>query len=126
MASSGRNVDRPSAARGTAVVISVAVLAAGGDPAGYYLARQAGCAVDYYTGVGERAGVWLGAGADAAGLVGQLDTAGEQTLRALLDGRAPDGRVLVAPVLRADPRGRLPAEPLVEAIRAQATRRGTT
>jgi hypothetical protein len=107
------------------VVISVAVLASGRDPAAYYLAQQAGCAADYYTGVGERAGVWLGAGAAAAGLVGQLDTAGEQTLRGLLDGHAPDGRVLVAPVLRADPRGRLLAAPLAQAIRAEAIRRGT-
>jgi len=106
------------------VVISVAVLASGSDPAGYYVARQAGCAADYYAGVGERAGAWLGAGAPATGLVGQLDDTGQQTLRALLDGRAPDGRVLVAPVPRADPRGRLPAAPLAEAIRAEATQRG--
>ncbi len=105
-------------------MISVAVLASGGDPAGYYLARRAGCAADYYTGVGERAGVWLGSGAATVGLAGQLDPAGEQTLRALLDGHAPDGRVLMAPVLRADPRGRLPAAPLAQAIRAEATHRG--
>jgi conjugative relaxase-like TrwC/TraI family protein len=106
------------------VVISIAMLAAGSDPAGYYLDRQAGCAADYYTGAGERAGVWLGSGAAAVGLAGQLDTAGEQILRGLLDGRAPDGRVLVPPVLRADPRGRLPAAPLVQALRARAADRG--
>ena len=44
-------------------------------------------------------------------------------LRALLGGCAPYGRVLVAPVLRADPRGWLPARPLVAAIRAEADRR---
>ena len=106
------------------MVISIGMLTAGSDPAGYYLARRAGCAAEYYTGAGERAGVWLGRGAAAAGLAGELDGEGERVLRALLDGRAPDGRVLVAPVLRADPRGRLPARPLVEAIRAEADRRG--
>jgi hypothetical protein len=34
--------------------------------------------------------------------------------------------VLVAPVLRADPRGRLPEAPLAEAIRAEMARRGAT
>lgn len=106
------------------MVISIAMLAAGPDPAGYYLARGAGCASDYYSGAGDRPGKWLGAGAAAAGLSGGLDPAGERVLRSLLDGQAVDGRVLVAPVLRADPRGWLPAGPLVEAIRAQAARRG--
>ena len=112
----------PAGERG--VVISIAMLTAGSEPARYYLARRAGCAADYYTGAGERAGIWLGQGAAAASLGGELDGEGERALRALLDGRAPDGRVLVAPVLRMDPRGRLPARPLVESIRAKATRRG--
>jgi hypothetical protein len=101
------------------VVISVAMLAAGSDPAGYYLARTGGCAADYYTGNAERAGVWAGSGAARLGLTGQLDPTGEKVLRSLLDGRAPDGRVLVAKVLRGDSRGRLPAKALVEAIRAR-------
>jgi conjugative relaxase-like TrwC/TraI family protein len=78
----------------------------------------------YYTGAAERAGVWLGSGAAQLGLTGQLDPAGEKVLRSLLDGRAPDGRVLVAPVLRGDSRGRLPARPLVEAIRSRADQLG--
>ena len=44
------------------MVISIGMLTAGSDPAGYYLARRAGCAAEYYTGAGERAGVWLGRG----------------------------------------------------------------
>ena len=111
-------------ARGRAVVISIGMLTAGSDPAGYYLTRRAGCPAEYYTGSGEPAGVWLGRGAAAAGLSGELDGESERVLRGLLDGRAPDGRVLVAPVLRADPRARLPARPLVDAIRAEAGRRG--
>lgn len=108
------------------MVISLKMLAADSDPAGYYLTRTAGCAADYYTGPTERtraakhAGIWLGSGAAASGLSGELDPAGEKVLRSLLDGRAPDGRVLVAAVLRGDNRGRLPATPLVEAIRSRA------
>jgi TrwC relaxase len=103
------------------VVISLAMLAAGSDPAGYYLARTGGCAADYYTGSAEPAGMWLGAGAARLSLAGELDPAGERVLRSLLDGQAPDGRLLAAPVLRGDPRGRLPAQPLLEAIRSRAS-----
>ena len=38
-------------------------------------------------------------------------------LRSLLDGQAPDGRVLVAPVLRGDSRGRLPARRATTGLR---------
>ncbi len=53
------------------MVVSVAMLGAGSDPAGYYLARQANCPADYYLGA-EPAGRWLGDGAAAAGLSGHL------------------------------------------------------
>ena len=105
------------------VVVSVAMLGAGSDPAGYYLARQANCPADYYLGA-EPMGRWLGSGAAAAGLTGRLDASSATTLRALLEGTTPDGRQLVAPVLRADPRGRLPAGPLVDAIQARADHDG--
>jgi hypothetical protein len=101
------------------VVVSVAMLGAGSDPASYYLSRQANCPADYYLGA-EPAGRWLGAGAAAAGLSGPLHPAGAETLRALLAGRSGDGLTLVPELSRADPRGRLPAKPLVEAIRRQA------
>lgn len=52
------------------------MLGAGRDAAGYYMSRCAGCTADYYTGVGERAGSWLGRGAATAGLAGALDAAG--------------------------------------------------
>jgi conjugative relaxase-like TrwC/TraI family protein len=101
------------------VVVSVSMLGSGSDPAGYYLSRQANCPADYYLGA-EPTGRWLGAGAAAAGLSGRLDPAGAQTLRALLAGRSGDGLTLVPELSRADPRGRLPAKPLVDAIRRQA------
>ncbi|HWA67782.1 MAG TPA: MobF family relaxase, partial [Mycobacteriales bacterium] len=58
----------------------------------------------------------LGDGARAAGLTGALDDAGERALRALLNGCGAGGDQLVAPVLRADPRRRLPAERLIRAL----------
>jgi hypothetical protein len=101
------------------VVVSVAMLGPGSDPAGYYLSRQANCPADYYLGA-EPSGRWLGAGATAIGLSGRLDPGGAETLRALLAGRSGDGLTLVPELSRADPRGRLPAKPLVDAIRKQA------
>ncbi len=79
----------------------------------YYIARQAGCPADYYTGSGERRGVWIGSGAHALGLTGEID---EAQFRALLAGRSPDGAAQwMAPVWRVDPRGKLPVQPLVAA-----------
>lgn len=106
-------------------MISLSMLRPGPDPAAYYLSKQAGCPADYYLGA-EPSGRWLGSGAAELGLTGVLDPAGGYALRALLAGEAPGGQVLVAPVLRADPRGRLPIAPLVDAVRARATERGTT
>jgi conjugative relaxase-like TrwC/TraI family protein len=97
-------------------VISIGRIGSGAGAADYYLEKQAGCELDYYTGDGEEVGRWLGDGAAALGLTGRLDDAGEQMLRALLSGCGPDGQPLVRPVLRADPRGLLLAEPLVRAF----------
>lgn len=96
-------------------VISIGRVGAA-DAATYYLDRQAGCELDYYTGAGEPRGRWLGDGAVALGLSAELTDSDEELLKALLAGCGPDGTRLVAPVLRADPRRRLPAEPLLHAI----------
>jgi hypothetical protein len=102
------------------VVVSVHMLGAGSDPAGYYLARQANCAADYYLDA-EPAGRWLGAGAAAAGLNGWVDTSGAKTLRDLLAGKPPGAEGMPAPTMvRADPRGRLDAKPLVDAVQDRA------
>jgi conjugative relaxase-like TrwC/TraI family protein len=100
-------------------VLSIGKLGAGASAADYYLRRQAGCDVDYYTGDGERAGVWCGSGARALGLEGPLTEQGERTLRALLAGETADGQRLVAPVMRADPRSKVPALEVVDAVRRQ-------
>src|SRR5664279_4660347 len=84
-------------------MISIGLLGAGGAAAEYYLRRQAGCQLDYYTGRGERAGLWIGGGAKAL---------------------SPVGERLVPPVWRSGPRSRLPAAPLVAAMSAAAAARG--
>jgi conjugative relaxase-like TrwC/TraI family protein len=102
------------------VVVSIGRLGSGPATADYYLDRQAGCATDYYTRPTQRRGRWLGDGARTVGLTGQLDHAGEDALRAMLDGRHPDGRQVLAPVLRLHPKAQLPAPPLLEAIQQVA------
>jgi conjugative relaxase-like TrwC/TraI family protein len=105
-------------------MLSIGKLAPGHGAAQYYLERV-GCPLEYYTGRGEAAGEWIGRGADALGLRGRLSTPEqEQVLRNLLAGSAPDGMQLVAPVLRADPRSRVPAAPVVRALQELADERG--
>jgi conjugative relaxase-like TrwC/TraI family protein len=105
-------------------VISIGVLGNGDKAADYYLGRQAGCEMEYYTGAGERRGEWIGRGATALGLRGEFDEAAELVMRGLLAGCGADGAQVANPVLRADPRGKVPAAPLVEAIRQQAAAKG--
>lgn len=102
-------------------MLSIGRLASATWAAEYYLSRQAGCPTDYYTGAGERPGRWWGSGAAALGLRGDVDA---DTLRALLAGRSPDGATrLLRPVLRTDPRGRLPVAPLADRLRRLAAER---
>jgi hypothetical protein len=102
------------------VVVSLGRLGSGPATADYYLERHAGCEADYYTGPTQQRGRWLGGGAQALGLTGELDHSGEDALRAMLDGRHPDGGKVLAPVLRLHPQARLPAARLLEAIQGIA------
>jgi len=105
-------------------VLTIARLGGGGRAADYYFDRKAGCEADYYTGDTGQPGEWFGNGAATAGLSGRLDAPGEEVLRALLAGCGGDGSALVRPVLRADPRGLLPARVLVAAVTRRATELG--
>lgn len=105
-------------------MLSIGLMGHAQGAADYYVARQAGCALDYYTGVGERRGTWTGPGAAALGLRGELDPDGETVLHGLLSGIGPDRERLVTAVYRSDPRGRVPAAPLVSAVRAAAATAG--
>lgn len=98
-------------------MISIGRLSNASAAADYYLTRQAGCSLDYYTGAGERRGAWHGRGAKQLGLEGELTERHETVFRGLLEGRAPEGAQLVKPELRTDPRGLLDARPLVAAVR---------
>jgi len=105
-------------------VLSIGKLGSGPASADYYLRRQAGCELDYYAGEGERPGVWCGSGARALGLEGSLTPHSERTLRALLAGETVDGQRLVMPVLRADPRSKVPTASVVAAVCEQLAATG--
>jgi conjugative relaxase-like TrwC/TraI family protein len=107
------------------VVLTIGRLGRGPAAADYYLDRQAGCELDYYTaGGGEPRGTWCGSAAAAFGVPRVLDGAGEAVLRGLLGGCGAAGAGLVPPVWRGDPRGRVPAAVLVRAVEHLATQRG--
>ena len=65
-------------------VLSVAKLRVGQEA--YQLSGVAQSLDDYYTGAGEAAGAWVGAGAELLGLAGEVDP---DDLRAVLAGLAP-------------------------------------
>ena len=108
-------------------MLSIGKLAPGRDAASYYLDRVAekGCPLDYYTGAGEAPGAWIGRGAERLGLAGPLTTNRSQgLLRDLLDGIGPDGQPLAKPVLRCDPRGRVPTLEVVQVVTRAADEKG--
>jgi hypothetical protein len=107
-------------------MLSIGRLAPGAEASAYYLERV-GCPLEYYTGRGEAAGRWIGEGARALGLAGALSTPEqEQHLKNLLAGRGLDGTELVKPVLRADPRSRVPSATVVTAMQRHAAVREVT
>jgi hypothetical protein len=107
-------------------MLSIGRLAPGAEASAYYLQRV-GCPLDYYTGRGEATGRWTGEGTRALGLAGPLSTPEqEQHLKNLLAGRGLDGTELVRPVLRADPRSRVPAATVVTAMQRHAALRDLT
>jgi conjugative relaxase-like TrwC/TraI family protein len=105
-------------------MLSIGKLAPGPQAANYFLQRV-GCPLEYYTGRGEAPGMWTGRGARALGLSGSLGSPERQEfLHRLLAGQAPDGTQLVKPVLRADPRSRVPAATVAKALSREAEARG--
>src|SRR5689334_12367599 len=104
-------------------MLSIGKLAPGPQAASYFLQRV-GCPLEYYTGRGEAPGMWTGRGARALGLSGSLGSPERQEfLRRLLAGQAPDGTQLVKPVLRTDPRSRVPAATVAKALSREAEAR---
>ena len=57
-------------------VLSIGKLAAGPAPGRYYVEQVAQGREDYYAGEGEAPGAWMGSGAAALGLAGEVDEVG--------------------------------------------------
>src|SRR5215217_1698683 len=101
------------------VALPVKALKAGHEA--YWLDQIARNREEYFSGRGESPGRFVG-GAAAAGLHG---TASPEQVRAMFQGLDPaTGKVRCAPLWRADPRSKLAASPLLEALKARAAEQG--
>jgi conjugative relaxase-like TrwC/TraI family protein len=84
----------------------------------YWLDQIARNREEYFSGRGESPGRFVGNAAAAAGLDG---TASPEQVQAMFQGLDPaTGEVRCAPLPRADPRSKLAAGPLLEALKARA------
>jgi conjugative relaxase-like TrwC/TraI family protein len=102
------------------VALPVKALKAGQEA--YWLDQIARNREAYFSGRGESPGWFVGSAAAAAGLEG---VASAEQVRAMFQGLDPaTGEQRCAPLWRADPRSRLPAGPLLDALKARATQQG--
>src|SRR6266487_4655852 len=100
------------------------VLAAAGLKAGqedYWIRQIAESRCEYLSGHGESPGQWYGTRAAGLGLAGVAEN---QQCHAMFEGKDPvTGEQVAQPKWVADPRSKLPAEPLAERLRALADQR---
>src|SRR5215208_5738925 len=102
------------------VALPVKALKAGQEA--YWLDQIARNREEYFSGRGESPGRFMGSAAATAGLEG---TATPEQVRAMFQGLDPaTGKVRCAPLPRADPRSKLAASPLLEALKARANQQG--
>jgi conjugative relaxase-like TrwC/TraI family protein len=102
------------------VALPVKALKAGQEA--YWLDQIARNREEYFSGRGESPGRFLGSAAAASGLAG---VASAEQVRAMFQGLDPaTGEVRCAPLWRADPRSKLSAGPLLEALRTRAAEQG--
>jgi conjugative relaxase-like TrwC/TraI family protein len=102
------------------VALPVKALKAGQEA--YWLDQIARNREEYFSGRGESPGRFVGSAAAAAGLDG---TASPEQVRAMFQGLDPaTGELRCAPLWRADPRSKLAAGPLLEALKARADQQG--
>jgi conjugative relaxase-like TrwC/TraI family protein len=102
------------------VALPVKALKAGQEA--YWLDQIARNREAYFSGRGESPGRFVGSAAQASGLEG---IASAEQVRAMFQGLDPaTGEVRCAPLWRADPRSKLAAGPLLEALTARATEQG--
>ena len=112
---------RPAAGRRVGpVALPVKALKAGQEA--YWLDQIARNREEYFSGRGESPGRFVGSAAAAAGLEG---VASPEQVRAMFQGLDPAaGEQRCAPLLRADPRSKLAAGPLLEALKTRAAEQG--
>jgi conjugative relaxase-like TrwC/TraI family protein len=102
------------------VALPVKALKAGQEA--YWLDQIARNREEYFSGRGESPGRFVGSAAAAAGLDG---AASPEQVQAMFQGLDPaTGEVRCAPLPRADPRSKLAAGPLLEALKTRAAERG--
>jgi hypothetical protein len=102
------------------VALPVKALKAGQEA--YWLDQIARNREAYFSGRGESPGRFVGSAAQASGLEG---VASAEQVRAMFQGLDPaTGEVRCAPLWRADPRSKLAASPLLEALKARVVEQG--
>jgi conjugative relaxase-like TrwC/TraI family protein len=102
------------------VALPVKALKAGQES--YWLDQIARNREEYFSGHGESPGRFVGSAAQASGLEG---VASAEQVRAMFQGLDPaTGELRCAPLLRADPRSKLAAGPLLGALTTRATEQG--
>jgi conjugative relaxase-like TrwC/TraI family protein len=102
------------------VALPVKALKAGQEA--YWLDQIARNREEYFSGRGESPGRFVGSAAQASGLEG---VASAEQVRAMFQGLDPaTGEVRCAPLWRADPRSKLAAGPLLEALKTRAAEQG--
>jgi TrwC relaxase len=102
------------------VALPVKALKAGQES--YWLDQIARNREEYFSGHGESPGRFVGEAAEASGLEG---VASAEQVRAMFQGLDPaTGELRCGPLWRADPRSKLAAGPLLEALKARAGEHG--
>jgi TrwC relaxase len=102
------------------VALPVKALKAGQEA--YWLEQIARNREEYFSGRGESPGRFVGSAAAESGLEG---IASAEQVRAMFQGLDPaTGEQRCAPLLRADPRSKLAAGPLLEALKQRAAEQG--
>jgi conjugative relaxase-like TrwC/TraI family protein len=102
------------------VALPVKALKAGQEA--YWLDQIARNREEYFSGRGESPGRFVGSAAQASGLEG---IASAEQVRAMFQGLDPaTGELRCAPLWRADPRSKLSAGPLLDALKARAGEQG--
>jgi conjugative relaxase-like TrwC/TraI family protein len=102
------------------VALPVKALKAGQEA--YWLDQIARNREEYFSGRGESPGRFVGTAAQASGLEG---VASAEQVRVMFQGLDPaTGELRCGPLWRADPRSKLAAGPLLDALNTEATERG--